>query len=100
MLVTNSRPFTLAIDSMFHFGRHIPSELKCHYTSPRIAFSLRTRSPRIAEARAMKTAEQLAEFRYDLRSQNQKLPARHMLRQQASSAAEATTQALAASVLP
>ncbi|WP_318246167.1 DUF6538 domain-containing protein [Pseudooceanicola nanhaiensis] len=38
--------FTFVKSGIFYFSRRIPTELKCHYTSPRIAFSLRTRSPR------------------------------------------------------
>ncbi|WP_368502144.1 DUF6538 domain-containing protein [Salipiger sp. 1_MG-2023] len=44
--------FTFVKSGILYFSRRIPAELKSHYTAPRIAVSLRTRSSRIAEARA------------------------------------------------
>lgn len=82
MSETISRPFTFVKDGVFYFTRRIPNELKRHYTSPRIAYSLRTRSPRIAEARARRAADQLDEYWYHLRSQDTQLPGMHMLRMQ------------------
>ncbi|MFO8154085.1 DUF6538 domain-containing protein [Thioalkalivibrio sp.] len=93
MSETISRPFTFVKDGIFYFSRRVPNELKSHYTSPRIAFSLRTRSARIAEARARKAADQLDEYWYHLRCQDGKLPGKHMLREQGLSSAEATAQA-------
>ena len=57
MSKTNSPTFTFVQEGTFYFGRRIPSELCKHYTSSRIAYSLRTRSARIAEARAGKSAD-------------------------------------------
>ena len=54
MSETISRSFTFVKDGVYYFSRRIPKELKCHYKSSRIAFSLRTKSARIAEARAKK----------------------------------------------
>lgn len=69
-------------DGVFYFSRHIPQELRRHYTSPRIAYSLRTKSPRIAEARARRAADQLDEYWYHLRCEAADLPGKHMLRLQ------------------
>ena len=80
MSETISRPFTFTKDGVFYFSRRIPKELKHHYSSPRIAYSLRTKSPRVAEARARKAAEQLDEYWYLLRSRDADLPGHHMLR--------------------
>jgi integrase len=80
MTETISRPFTFIKSGVFYFSRRIPKELKHHYSSPRIAYSLRTRSPKIAEARARKAAEQLDEYWYLLRSREADLPGHHMLR--------------------
>jgi hypothetical protein len=73
-------PFTFVKDGVFYFSRRIPMELKSHYLSPRIAYSLRTRSAKIAEARARRAADQLDEYWYHLRSQEVALPGKHMLR--------------------
>ena len=67
MSETISRPFTFVKDGVFYFSRRIPNELKCHYRSSRIAFLLRTKSARIAEARARKAADQLDDYWYYLR---------------------------------
>ncbi|MDW3222785.1 MAG: DUF6538 domain-containing protein [Paracoccaceae bacterium] len=66
---------------MFYFSRRIPKELVPHYLSPRIAYSLRTRSAKVAEARARKAADQLDDYWFHLRSRNAELPGKHMLRQ-------------------
>ncbi|WP_010141159.1 DUF6538 domain-containing protein [Oceanicola sp. S124] len=81
MSETISPAFTFVKDGVFYFTRRIPKELRDHYTATRIAYSLRTRSPRIAEARARRAADQLDEYWYHLRSQVTELPGKHMLRQ-------------------
>ena len=85
MSETNSPAFTFIKDGVFYFTRRIQAELKQHYTSPRIAYSLRTRSARIAEARARRAADQLDEYWYYLRSQASEMPGKHMLRQMGAS---------------
>lgn len=80
MSETISPSFTFTKDGVYYFSRRIPFDLICHYTSPRIAFSLRTRSTRVAEARARKSADQLDEYWFHLRSQDRQLPGKHMLR--------------------
>ncbi|MBO9443722.1 tyrosine-type recombinase/integrase [Phaeobacter italicus] len=82
MSETISPAFTFVKDGVFYFSRRIPKDLKKHYTSPRIAYSLRTRSARIAEARARRAADQLDEYWYHLRSRDVELPGKHMLRMQ------------------
>jgi len=80
MSETISPSFTFVKDGVYYFSRRIPFELICHYTSPRIAFSLRTKSARVAEARSRKAADQLDEYWFHLRSQDRQLPGKHMLR--------------------
>ena len=92
MSETISRPFTFVKDGIFYFSRRIPNDLKSHYTSPRIAFSLRTRSAKVAEARARKAADQLDDYWYHLRCQNVKLPGKHMLREQGLTSGEGAAQ--------
>jgi hypothetical protein len=77
---------------VFCFSRRI-RPLKRHYTSPRIAYSLRTRSPQIAVARARKAADQLDEYWYHLRSRDAELPGKHMLRLQQSGGQTASSKA-------
>ncbi|WP_369385411.1 DUF6538 domain-containing protein [Limimaricola cinnabarinus] len=75
-----SAPYTFLKEGVFYFRRRVPAELSRHYTSPKIAYSLRTRSPRVAAARAMRAAGQLDEYWYHLRCQDADLPGKHMLR--------------------
>lgn len=68
--------------------------LKCHYTSSRISYSLRTKSPKIAEARARKAADQFNEYWHQLRCQATDLPGKHMLRLQQTEGTGAVAQPL------
>jgi len=92
MSETISRPFTFLKEGVFYFSRRIPKELRDHYTSPRIAYSLSTKSPKIAEARAKRAADQLYEYWYHLRCRDADLPGKHMLRLQHSTTSEAHHQ--------
>lgn len=69
MSLTISPTFTFVKNGMFYFSRRIPKELSEHYTATRIAYSLRTKSARIAEARARRAADQLDEDWYHLQTQ-------------------------------
>jgi len=90
MSETISPTFTFVKDGVFYFSRRIPKELRCHYTSPRITYSLRTRSAKIAEARGRRAADQLDEYWSHLRSRDAELPGKHMLRLQQVAGAGAT----------
>ncbi|WP_370044695.1 MULTISPECIES: DUF6538 domain-containing protein [Salipiger] len=96
MSETISPSFTFVKSGVFYFSRRIPSVLRTHYTSPRIAFSLRTRSARVAEARARKAADQLDDYWYYLRSHEVELPGKHMLRQGRSAPSQSSDVASAA----
>lgn len=77
---TKSAAFTFVKQGVFYFTRRVPSDLSRHYTSPRIAFSLRTRSAPVARSRALRAAQQLDEHWYHLRIKDTELPGKHMLR--------------------
>lgn len=80
MSETISHPYTFVKEGVFYFSRRIPKELRGHYTSPRIAYSLRTKSSRIAEARAKRAADQLDEYWFHLRCRDAEIPGKHLLR--------------------
>lgn len=80
MSETISPTFTFVKDGVFYFSRRIPKGLARHYLSPRIAYSLRTHSAKVAEARARKAADRLDEYWFHLRSRDAELPGKHMLR--------------------
>lgn len=73
--------YTYRKDGVFYFQRRIPKDLLEHYSSPKIAFSLRTKSHPVALSRASKAAERLDEHWYHLRSTKSNLPGWHLLKQ-------------------
>jgi integrase len=82
MPLHNSAPHTFQKNGIFYFNRRVPEVLRRHYTSPRISYSLRTRSPSVAASRANRAAGQLDEYWFHLRSQDVELPGQHLLRMQ------------------
>jgi len=67
-------------EGIYYFTRRIPVDLRKHYSSAKIAYSLRTRSRSVAVARATNASCKLDEYWYHLRSQDAELPGRHLLR--------------------
>jgi len=80
MTAYKSAPYTFTKAGVFYIVRRIPLELQRHYTSKKIAYSLRTRSVAVATARAIRAASQLDEYWFHLRAQDSELPGKHMLR--------------------
>jgi hypothetical protein len=73
-------PHSFVKDGVYYFCRRVPNDLQHHYTSPRISYSLRTRSVVVAASRAQRAAQKLDEYWYHLRVQDSDLPGKHMLR--------------------
>lgn len=67
-------------EGIFYFTRRIPVDLRNHYLSEKIAYSLRIKSRSVAVARAINAACTLDEYWYHLRSQDSELPGKHLLR--------------------
>jgi hypothetical protein len=67
-------------EGIFYFTRRIPVDLRNHYSSEKIAYSLRTKSRSVAVARAINAACKLDEYWYHLRSQDSEQPGKHLLR--------------------
>ncbi len=91
MSETISPTFTFIREGVFYFSRRIPKKLNSHYTSPRIAYSLRTQSAKDADARARKAADQLDDDWFHLKSHVAELPGKHMLRLRNTGLTEAGT---------
>ena len=53
MLATKSNSYTFQKDGIWYFSRRVPADLRRHYRTGRIAYSLRTKSIRDARVRAM-----------------------------------------------
>ena len=56
MLTTKLNSYTFNKNGIWYFSRRVPADLRRHYRTNRIAYSLRTKSDRDARIRAMNTA--------------------------------------------
>jgi hypothetical protein len=74
-----SRTFTYRKGGVFYYSRRVPSDLRNHYSKPRIVQSLRTRSPAIAEKASLILTSRLEEYWLNLRVKKFQLPAAHLL---------------------
>ena len=66
-LLTKSVPFTFNRAGYYYFSRRVPAELLSHYSYPRIAQGLKTRSAQTAKSRALVAAAKLDEYWSHLR---------------------------------
>ncbi|WP_370302648.1 DUF6538 domain-containing protein [Pseudooceanicola sp.] len=80
MAYDKSVPSSFTKNGIYYFERRVPTDLLKHYDTKKIAYSLRTRSVKIAETRARQAADQLDEYWYFLRSKDVELPGKHRLR--------------------
>ena len=87
MAYDNSVPFSYTKGGIYYFERRVPRDLRRHYSTSKIAYSLRTRSASVAASRATRAAQQLEEYWYHLRVRDMDLPGKHLLRLQQSAPA-------------
>ena len=62
---------------VLYFSRRVPNDLLAHYSRPRVIISLRTKSRRAAQARAISLAARLDEGWLTLRRKTNDNPVRH-----------------------
>jgi integrase len=79
MLATKSNSYTFQKSGVWYFSRRVPADLRRHYRTGRIAYSLRTKSPRDARVRAMSDASKLDRHWHILRISSDDLPGKHLL---------------------
>ena len=79
MLATKSNSFTFNKDGIWYFSRRVPADLRLHYKTGRITYSLRTKSIRDARVRAMSDAAKLDRHWHILRISSDDLPGKHLL---------------------
>ena len=91
MLATKSNSYTFQKDGIWYFSRRVPADLRRHYRTGRIAYSLRTRSVRDARVRAMSDAAKLDRHWHIMRVSSDDLPGKHLLAGAGQSAALAPT---------
>ena len=79
MLATKSNSYTFQKDGVWYFSRRVPADLRRHYRTGRIAYSLRTKSIRDARVRPMSDASKLDRHWHILRISSEDLPGKHLL---------------------
>ena len=79
MLATKSNSYTFQKDGIWYFFRRAPADLRRHYRTGRVAYSLRTKSIRDARVRAMSDASKLDRHWHILRIFSEDLPGKHLL---------------------
>ena len=79
MLTTKSNSYTFQKDGIWYFSRRVPADLRRHYRTGRIAYSLRTKSIRDARVRAVNDAAKLDRHWHILRISSDDLPGKHLL---------------------
>ena len=79
MLATKSNSYTFQKSGIWYFSRRVPADLRRHYRTGRIAYSLRTKSIRDARVRAMNDAAKLDRHWHILRISSDDLPGKHLL---------------------
>ena len=87
MLATKSNSYTFQKSGIWYFSRRVPADLRRHYRTGRIAYSLRTRSVRDARVRAMSDAAKLDRHWHIMRVSSDDLPGKHLLAAAGQSAA-------------
>ena len=79
MLATKSNSYTFQKSGVWYVSRRVPTDLRRHYRTGRIAYSLRTKSVRDARVRAMSDAAKLDWHWRILRISSDDLPGKHLL---------------------
>ena len=67
-------------DGVFYYVRRVPHDVKQHYASSRISFSLRTKSHQSALRAARSVTQRLEDYWLGLRLQQMDIPAIHLMK--------------------
>ena len=79
MLATKSNSYTFQKSGVWYFSRRVPADLRRHYRTGGITYSLRTKSIRDARVRAMSDAAKLDRHCHILRISSNDFPGKHLL---------------------
>jgi integrase len=79
MLATKSNSYTFQKGGVWYFSRRVPADLRRHYRTGRIAYSLRTKSIRDARVRAMSDAAKLDRHWHIMRMSSDDIPGKNLL---------------------
>ena len=80
LMYTNASQYVSNRDGIFYYIRRVPHDVRQHYASSRISFSLRTKSQRCALRAAGSVTQRLEDYWLDLRLQQMDIPAIHLVK--------------------
>ena len=72
-------PYTYRKDGIYYLQRYVPEDVRQHYKTNRISFSLRTKSARDAMALARSASAKLEAYWHSLRLAYGEVPAQHLV---------------------
>ncbi len=67
-------------DGIYYYIRRVPNDVRQHYASPRISFSLKTKSQHCAVRAASSVSQRLEDYWLGLRLQQMSIPAIHLVK--------------------
>ena len=80
VMYTNASQYVSNRDGVFYYIRRIPYDVRQHYASSRISFSLRTKSLRTAARAASSVTQRLEDYWLGLRLQQMDIPSIHLVK--------------------
>ena len=80
VMYTNASQYVSNRDGVFYYIRRVPHDVRQHYASSRISFSLRTKSQRCALRAAGSVTQRLEDYWLGLRLQQMDIPAIHLVK--------------------
>ena len=80
VMYTNTSQYVSNRDGIFYYIRRVPHDVRQHYASARISFSLRTKSQRHAFRAADSVTHRLEDYWLGLRLQQMDIPAIHLVK--------------------
>ena len=80
VMYTNASQYVSNRDGVFYYVKRVPNDVRQHYASSRISFSLRTKSLRSAARAASSVTQRLEDYWLGLRLQQMDIPAIHLVK--------------------
>jgi integrase len=80
LMYKNASQYVSNRDGIFYYIRRVPHDVRQHYASSRISFSLRTKSQRCALRAAGSVTQRLEDYWLGLRLQQMDIPAIHLVK--------------------
>jgi len=81
VMYKDARQYVADRDGIFYYVRRVPHDVRQHYASSRVSFSLRTKSHQSALRAAKSVTQRLEDYWLGLRLRQMKIPTCHHLPQ-------------------